>query len=94
MARNIKCGEKGEGEVKSYHRKFYQPAENPPRFNTTSTYDAKAYRTFIEQACPGSIFINVGSDAQIEARVNQLPADWEKTNSSREWGDLSAFEKL
>jgi len=90
VARNIKDGEKGQADVQSYHRTFYQPAEKPPKFNTTSTYDAKAYDLFLREGKPGAIFINVGSDQQISARLANVP-NWQKIDAVREWGDQSAF---
>jgi hypothetical protein len=91
VARNIKDGEKGSAEVISYHKKFYAESDYMPNFNTTSTYDAKAYKHFIDTAKPGAVFINVGSDAQIEKRLNKIPG-WENINAKREWGDKSAFD--
>lgn len=91
VARNIKEGEKGFSDVVSYHRTFYKPSEYEPEFNTTATYDAKAYKRFIDEAEPGAIFINVGSDAQIEDRLREVK-DWDKIDAVREWGDQSAFE--
>lgn len=91
VARNLKEGEKGEADVTSYHKTFYQSSEFMPEFNTTSTYDAKAYKKFIDEAAPGAIFINVGSDQQIEHRLSQID-NWENIDSAREWGDKNAFE--
>jgi len=65
VARNIKAGDIGESDVVSYHKGFYKDSEYQPDFNTTSTYDAKAYKRFIDEAKPGAVFINVGSDVQI-----------------------------
>ena len=93
VARNIKSGEKGDSHVESYHKKFYESADNPPKFNTTATYDAKAYDKFLKEASPGAVFINVGSDLQIEKRIETLDKNWSKINSAREWGDLTAFSK-
>jgi hypothetical protein len=90
VARNIKAGEKGEAEVSSYHKTFYQKSDYMPEFNTTATYDAKAYKKFIEEAQPGTIFINVGSDKQIEHRLKDVPM-WDYIHSQREWGDQEAF---
>jgi len=91
VARNIKDGEKGQADIVSYHRSFYQSSDYMPEFNTTSTYDAKAYKRFIDEGKPGAIFINVGSDQQIESRLNQIEG-WEKIDAVREWGDLGAFD--
>ena len=90
VARNIKDGEKGNADVVSYHRSFYQKSEYMPEFNTTTTYDAKAYKRFIDEGKPGAIFINVGSDKQIENRLSEI-SNWKDINGIREWGDQSAF---
>lgn len=90
VARNMKDGEIGNAEVTSYHKTFYQEADNPPPFDTTMSYDAKAYRTFIEQSKPGAVFINVGSDEQITKRLSRVK-NWQKINAEREWGDQNAF---
>lgn len=90
VARNIKDGEKGEADVVTYHRTFYQSSEFEPKFNTTATYDAKAYKRFIDEAKPGAIFINVGSDKQIENRLTNIK-DWKNINASRNWGDQTCF---
>lgn len=90
VARNLKLGEKGNAKVVSYHKSFYQKSDYLPAFATTSTYDAKAYKLFIEQAKPGAVFINVGSDEQIEKRLVKVP-HWQKIKSEREWGDLGDF---
>ena len=90
VARNIKDGEKGKSDVVSYHKTFYKGSEYMPEFNTTATYDAKAYKRFIDEAQPGAIFINVGSDTQIEDRLQRVE-NWDKIDAVREWGDQSAF---
>jgi hypothetical protein len=91
VARNIKDGEKGYADVVSYHKSFYKPSDRMPQFNTTATYDAKAYDRFIKEGVPGSVFINVGSDKQIENRLSNIN-NWQDINSEREWGDQSAFD--
>ena len=91
VSRNIKPGEKGRAMLSSYHKSFYQSSDYMPEFNTTTTYDAKAYKLFVERALPGSIFINVGSDKQIEDRLVDFEG-WEDIDSEREWGDQEAFE--
>lgn len=92
VARNIHDGEIGEANVVSYHRDFYAKADRVPEINTTMTYDAKAYEIFLNSASKGAVFINVGSDAQIESQLGKLK-NRTLINSTREWGDLSAFEK-
>lgn len=91
VARNIKDGEKGEADVITYHKSFYKPSDFIPEFLTTSTYDAKAYKRFIDEGAPGAIFINVGSDHQIESRLIDLDG-WENVDAVKEWGDLEAFD--
>ena len=91
VARNIKEGEKGNANVISYHKTFYQKSEYMPEFNTTTTYDAKAYKRFIDEGKPGAIFINVGSDKQIENRLSEI-SNWKDIDGVREWGDQSAFD--
>ena len=90
VARNIKDGEKGNADVVPYHKNFYQSSDYMPEFSTTTTYDAKAYKRFIDEGKPGAIFINVGSDEQIKSRLINLPK-WDQIDSIRQWGDQSAF---
>jgi hypothetical protein len=90
VARNMKAGEIGEARVHSYHKSFYKKADKMPYFETTGSYDAKAYDHFLNNARPGSVFINVGSDKQIEKRLEFVPG-WQNINAKREWGDMEAF---
>lgn len=90
VARNIGAGEKGFADVRSYHKTFYAEADYMPKFETTATYDAKAYKMFLDEALPGSVFINVGSDKQIESGLKDVKG-WRSIDSQREWGDLEAF---
>lgn len=90
VARNIKDTEKGNAEVITYHKSFYKKADYMPKFDTTATYDAKAYKFFLDNGKPGSVFINVGSDKQIEKRLEHIP-DWKLINSERKWKDMGAF---
>lgn len=92
VARNIKEGERGLSKITSYHKSFYKKSDVMPPFETTSTYDAKAYDLFVKEALPGSVFINVGSDKQIENRLNSID-NWKNLDSVRDWGDLSAFNE-
>jgi hypothetical protein len=87
VSRNIKDGEKGRSKVISYHKDFYEDSDYMPSFPTTSNYDAKAYKIFIEQAKPGSVFINVGADSLLPKPKGHI------LNSQREWGDLTCFDK-
>lgn len=92
VARNIKAGDIGESNVVSYHKTFYQESEYQPDFNTTTNYDAKAYKRFIDEAKAGAVFINVGSDDQIGHLLETIN-DWEQIDGQRVWGDLAAFEE-
>jgi len=91
VARNIQTGEKGPAKVTTYHRGFYQTSDHMPEFNTTETYDAKAYKKFIDEAKPGAVFINVGSDKGITNRLRKVKG-WKNIGSIRDWGNQSAFE--
>lgn len=94
VARNLKDGEIGRANVVPYHKGFYQCSDFMPPFNTTATYDAKAYKRFLDEAKPGSVFINVGSDQQINSRLSQLGPDFAKNfNSQIGWDDRSAFDR-
>lgn len=93
VARNIHPGETGVAAVNSHRMPFLkdEKPEHRPPFDSTSNYDAKAWQTFEGLAIPGSIFINVGSDAHIErnmASVSDVTVD-----SSREWGDMRDLER-
>jgi len=90
VARNIKDGEKGYAKVTSYHKSFYKASDYIPEFHTTETYDAKAYKVFIEHGKPGAVFINVGSDRQITQRLKKVD-DWQSIDAVREWNDMEAF---
>ena len=85
VARNMKDGEIGNANVWSAHEPFLKESKVQPPFPTTKTYDAKAWQPFMESSKPGAIFINVGSDDQIE---RNLPMVTQTIDSKREWGDL------
>lgn len=91
VARNIKEGEIGDAKVISYHKDFYAASDYMPSFDTTATYDAKAYKHFIDTAKPGSVFINVGADNQIEKRLS-LVKNWRKIKSARDWTERECFD--
>ena len=91
VARNMKEGETGDCDVVSYHRDFYKISDYIPSFDTTNYYDAKAYKRFIDNAKPGAVFINVGSDKNIDSLLD-LCDDWQHIHSFREWGDKGAFD--
>lgn len=93
VARNVKDGEKGMAHVISAEMPFYSPSDFMPEFNTTATYDAKAYRRFLRLGKPGAVFINVGSDKQIEKRLELIP-NWKTIKSQREWKDMEAFNAI
>ena len=92
VARNIKDGEKGEAIVESATIPFLKktPDADTMPFPTTGAYDAKAWYLFKRDAKPGSIFINVGSDAQINRNLKYVNV--ESINSQREWNDLGDWE--
>jgi hypothetical protein len=91
VSRNIHDGEIGRGDVISATIPFLKPSKDTPPFQTTATYDAKAWNRFVTEGKPGSIFINVGADAVIEARLGMV--DKAKIHSQREWHDMTDLEK-
>ena len=92
VSRSIKAGDIGESNVVSYHKTFYHEADYQPDFNTTTNYDAKAYKRFVDEAVSGAVFINVGSDDHIE-RILDTVDGWDHIDGEGVWGDLAAFEK-
>lgn len=88
VARNIHKGEIGDAIVESATIPFLKRTEAADRMPCPSTgaYDAKAWDLFDKQGAPGSIFINVGSDAQIVRNLDMVNRD--AINSQREWNDL------
>lgn len=93
VARNLHDGEIGHARLRSATVPFLRPVkpkELPP-FQTTSNYDAKAWEDFATFGAPGSIFINVGADAEIERFMT--PGLIESINSKREWHDMADFER-
>lgn len=93
VARNMHKGEIGSAVLRSALVPFLKPVkpgELPP-FQTTATYDAKAWQDFAEFGRPGSIFINVGADACIERMLE--PGMIESINSQREWHDMRDLER-
>lgn len=94
VARNIKEGETGFAKIVSYDLPFLKPGRVLPKtFKTTSTYDAKAFEIFKLFGSENSLFVNVGSDEQIEKRLKDLPIQMCDIDSKREWGDLSDFDR-
>jgi len=93
VARNIKKGEIGRAILESATIPFLKPlkAELLPPFQTTATYDAKAFDVFRRKAKAGAYFINVGADAQIEKRVKEV--DMKSVDSQRAWGDMRDLER-
>lgn len=93
VARNIKDGEKGVADVISATIPFLKktPSADEMPFPTTGAYDAKAWNRFITEGKPGSIFINVGSDDQINRNLEYVNLD--AVNSQREWNDLGDWEE-
>lgn len=91
VARNIHAGEIGRADVVTATIPFLKPTKDLPPFQTTATYDAKAWRRFVDEGKPGAMFINVGADAVIEKRLGEV--DKSKINSQREWHDMTDFER-
>lgn len=93
VARNIKRGEKGVAVLESATIPFLKrtPAADRMPFPSTGAYDAKAWDIFVERGAPGSIFINVGSDAQILRNLKNV--DVPSINSMREWRDLGDWQE-
>jgi hypothetical protein len=93
VARNIHKGELGDAIVESAKIPFLKPVKDHelPEFQTTATYDAKAFAKFKKEAKPGSYFINVGADAEIERYYSQVNVD--EIDSQREWGDMRDLER-
>jgi len=89
VARNMKDGEIGKAELRSAIIPFLKSvkANELPPFQTTATYDAKAWMDFVTFGKPGAIFINVGADACIERLIT--PGLIESINSDRKWHDFS-----
>lgn len=93
VARNIHKGELGDAIVESAKIPFLRPVKNYelPQFPTTATYDAKAFVEFAKKASPGSYFINVGSDQEIEKYYSKVNV--KEIDSQREWNDLRDLER-
>lgn len=91
VSRNIHDGEIGRADVVSAIIPFLKPSKDLPPFQTTATYDAKAWNRFVAEGKPGSIFINVGADAVIEARLGMV--DKATIKSQREWHDMTDLER-
>jgi len=89
VARNIHQGEKGIAEVIPATMPFLTrtPVADTMPIPTTGAYDAKAWELFDEEGAPGSIFINVGSDDQINRNLDQVNID--SINSYRDWKDMT-----
>ncbi len=92
VARNIHKGEIGVAEMRIATIPFLtrSPAADKMPIPTTGAYDAKAWEWFESEGKPGSIFINVGSDAQINRNMAQV--DPTKINSYREWHDMGDWD--
>lgn len=92
VARNIHKGEKGVAEVISATIPFLTrtPIADTMPVPTTGAYDAKAWELFDKEGSPGSIFINVGSDDQINRNLDEV--DISSINSFREWKDMGDWD--
>ena len=88
VARNIHKGEIGDAKVVSATIPFLKAAnqKHAMPFPSTVAYDAKAWDAFVENAKPGSILINVGSDENITRNLSSVNID--NINSYREWHDM------
>jgi hypothetical protein len=88
VARNIHKGEIGEADVSTATMPFLTrtPVADTMPIPTTGAYDAKAWELFDKEGAPGSIFINVGSDDQINRNLDQVNVA--SINSFREWKDM------
>lgn len=93
VARNMHDGEIGTARLRSAEIPFLRPVkpDELPPFQTTATYDAKAWHDFTVFGKPGAIFINVGADACIERFME--PGLIESINSQREWHDFTDLER-
>lgn len=93
VARNMHDGEIGEARLRSAEMPFLRGVKKHelPPFQTTSTYDAKAWSDFVAFGAPDSIFINVGADACIERLLGQV--DIGSIDSKREWHDMRDLER-
>lgn len=93
VARNIKKGEIGIANVHSATMPFLKrtPDADTMPCPSTGAYDAKAWSLFDTQGAPNSIFINVGSDAQINRNLQSVDID--SINSIREWNDLKDWDE-
>lgn len=93
VARNIHKGEKGEADVIPATMPFlkHTPLADDMPCPTTGAYDAKAWGRFVDEGKPGAIFINVGSDEQINRNLKKV--NIESINSVREWNDLGDLEE-
>jgi len=93
VARNMHDGEIGHAVLRSADIPFLRPVKpgDLPPFETTATYDAKAWQDFVDFGRPDSIFINVGADACIERFLT--PGLIESIDSQRQWHDMTDLER-
>lgn len=94
VARNIHKGEIGEAIVESATMPFLKrtPVADTMPVPSTGAYDAKAWELFDTQGASGSIFINVGSDAQINRNLKKVNID--SINSQREWNQMDDWDSF
>lgn len=92
VARNMHDGEVGIAKLVSASIPFLKahPAALKMPVPSTAAYDAKAWDLFNEYGKPGSIFINVGSDAHINRNLSTV--DINSIHSQRAWHDLSDLQ--
>ena len=93
VARNMHPGEIGDAVLETATIPFLRahPAALTMPCPSTAAYDAKAWDGFVAHGKPGSIFINVGSDAHINRNLASVNVD--AINSARVWHDMSDFNK-
>ena len=93
VARNIHKGEKGVADVVSATIPFLtrDPMADTMPIPSTGAYDAKAWKRFIEEGKPGSIFINVGADEHINRNLEKV--NIASINSQREWRDMGDWDE-
>ena len=93
VARNIHKGERGDAILEAATMPFLKrtPVADEMPCPTTGAYDAKAWKIFDNNGKPGSIFINVGSDDQINRNLGKVNVA--SINSQRKWRDLGDWEQ-
>jgi len=86
VARNLKAGELGRGNVISEPLPFVKPEKDLPPFPTVATYDAKVWKYIPKNTSKNILMWNVGTepvlnDETIYDRIDSY-RDWKKNDSS------------